>query len=239
MRRFLAFDIETAKVVPEGVDDILAHRPLGIACAAAIATDLPQPLVWHGRDESQRPSGRMTRDEAARLVAELSGLASQGYTLLTWNGLHFDFDVLAEESGQVKECARLAADHVDMLFHVLCSRGHRVSLQRAAEGMRLPGKKAGISGALAPAMWASGRHDEVLNYCIQDVRLTLQLAEACERAQQLAWITQRGSAGQMPLRGGWLTVLDARALPLPDTSWMSNPPSRDESLRWIREAGIA
>jgi len=55
MRRFLAFDIETAKLLPAVVDDLLAHRPLGIACAAAAASDLPQPLVWHGRDASGHP----------------------------------------------------------------------------------------------------------------------------------------------------------------------------------------
>jgi hypothetical protein len=239
MRRFLAFDIETAKLLPENVDDLLAHRPLGIACAAAIANDLPQPLVWLGRDESGRPSGRMTNQEAAQLVADLTGLSSQGYTLLTWNGLGFDLDILAEESGERKACAALAAGHVDMLFHVVCSLGHRISLQKAAEGMRLSGKKAGVSGAAAPAMWAAGRHEEVLEYCKQDACLTLQLAEACERAHQLAWVTQRGSLKQMPLRSDWLTVREAGALPLPDTSWMSDPPSRDRYLRWIRQAGAA
>ncbi|MGA2267909.1 MAG: ribonuclease H-like domain-containing protein [Bryobacteraceae bacterium] len=239
MKRFLAFDIETAKVVPEDVSDILAYRPLGIACAAATANDLPEPLVWHGRDKSGRPSGQMTREEAARLVDDLAAHTSQGYTLVTWNGLGFDLNVLAEESGHAKECALLAASHVDMLFHVLCSRGHLVSLQKAAEGMRLPGKQAGVSGAVAPAMWAAGKYEEVLNYCIQDVRLTLQLAEACERSRQMTWITRRGSPGQMALPGGWLTVREARALPLPDTSWMSDPPSRDRFLGWADKAGSA
>jgi hypothetical protein len=239
MRRFLAFDIETAKLLPAVVDDLLAYRPLGIACAAAAASDVPQPLVWHGRDASGHPSARMTSQEAAQLVADLTRLTSQGYTLLTWNGLGFDLDILAEESGQAQACARLAASHVDMLFHALCALGHRISLQKAAEGMGLAGKKAGVSGAEAPAMWAAGRHQEVLDYCQQDVRVTLQLAEACERAHQLAWITQRGSRKHMPLFQGWLTVREAAALPLPDTSWMSDPPSRDRYLGWIRQAGAA
>ena len=237
MKRFLAFDIETAKDLPEGVTDILAHRPLGIVCAAATAKDLPDPIVWHGRDPAGHPAPRMSATEAAQVVSDLAGYVSQGYTLLTWNGLGFDFDILAEESGRTKECAVLAADHVDMLFHVLCSRGHLVSLQKAAEGMRLSGKKAGVSGALAPAMWAAGRHQEVIDYCVQDTRLTLQLAEASEAAHFLAWVTQRGTRGQMPLPRGWLTVRNALALPLPDTSWMSDPPKRDRFLGWIRKAG--
>lgn len=43
IRRYAAFDIETAKVLPAGVDDILAHRPLGIACAAVAFSDGPEP----------------------------------------------------------------------------------------------------------------------------------------------------------------------------------------------------
>lgn len=233
MRRFLAFDIETAKVLPEGVTDLLAHRPLGITCAAATAGDLPQPLVWHGKDPSGHPSPRMTCEEAVRLVGDLTALTSQGYTLVSWNGLGFDFDVLAEESGKTQECALLATAHVDMLFHVFCSLGHRVSLQKAAEGMRLGGKKAGVSGAVAPAMWAAGRFQEVLEYCTQDVRLALQLAEEGERSRQFAWVTQRGALRQMPLPNGWLTVGQARTLPLPDTSWMSEPQRRDDFLRWL------
>jgi hypothetical protein len=239
MKRYLAFDIETAKIVPGDVVDLLAHRPLGIACAAAVASDFPAPRVWHGKDESGGPGPQMNREEAAHLVADLTALAAQGYTLVTWNGLGFDFDVIAEESGKAAECAELAAAHVDMLFHILCCRGHLIGLQKAAEGMRLPGKKAGMSGDIAPAMWAAGRFAEVLDYCVQDVRVTLQLAETCERQRQFAWMTQRGSRSVMPLAGGWLTVRQARTLPLPDTSWMSDPPSRDRFLRWLPRAQSA
>jgi hypothetical protein len=239
MKRFLAFDIETAKIIPEGVRDLLAHRPLGIACAAAVAADAPEPRLWHGRDAAGRPAGRMTREEAARLVNDLTALVAQGYTIVTWNGLGFDFDVLAEESGEAEACRVLAEQHVDMLFHFLCSKGFLVSLQKAADGMRLPGKTQGVSGAVAPEMWAAGRHDEVLAYCAQDVRLTLQLAQTCERTGQLAWVTQRGTTGAMPLPNGWLTVREARALPLPDTSWMNDPPQRAHFLRWLSSAGPA
>lgn len=233
MRRFLAFDIETAKVVPDGAGDLLAHRPLGIACAAAVARDRAQPLVWHGAGATGHPADRMTRDEAAKLVADLAGFVSAGYTLLTWNGLSFDFNVLGEESGQADRCAELAIDHVDMLFHVLCERGFLVALEKAAEGMRLPGKEPGLSGAAAPAAWAEGRHAEVLAYCVQDVRTTLELAEECEKRAGLSWITRRGSVGTMPLRTGWLTVREARTMPLPDTSWMTDPPSRERFLGWL------
>jgi hypothetical protein len=233
MKRLLAFDIETAKILPESAGDLLAHRPLGITCAAATARDLPEPIVWHGHEESGGPSPRMGREEAVRLVADIERLRAQGYKLVTWNGAGFDFLILAEESGLWERCARLAADHIDMFFHALCSLGHFVSLQRAAEGMGLEGKPEGMSGVMAPALWAAGRHEEVLRYCRQDVRTTLGLAIACEEQGRLRWVTRSGGRGLLALPSGWLTVQEAGRLPLPDTSWMSSPPSRESLTGWF------
>lgn len=102
-RRYLAFDIETVKEFPSGAD-WRDHRPLGIGCAAACSTYMPEPLRWFDRV----PGGdgiahRMSRDSLAALVRTLADLAGEGYTLLTWNGTGFDFDILAEESGLHEE----------------------------------------------------------------------------------------------------------------------------------------
>jgi len=234
MKRYLSFDMETAKVLPADTKDLLQHRPLGIACATAVAEDdTTNSFRWNGWDISKRPANQMTPKEAEQLVIDLMDLSAKGYTLLTWGGTSFDFDVLAEESGRVNECASLAKNHVDMLFHIFCSLGYPVSLQKAAEGMRLSGKKTGISGALAPSMWAAGQYEEVLEYCMRDSNLTLQIAKQCERSRQFAWITQRGTTRQLALPNGWLTVQEAYHLPLPDISWMEDPKSRDDIIRWL------
>jgi len=226
-KRYLAFDIETAKVLPEGVSDLLAHRPLGICCAAAFGSDSGEQFTWHGKRDDGSAAPRMTQSDARVLVDDLSRLQADGYTLVTWNGLSFDFNILGEEANAQRRCAQLALDHVDMMFHFVCSQGHFLSLQKAAEGMQLPGKLSGVTGAQAPRMWAGVQHEEVLAYNVQDVRVTAELATACDRAQELRWITQRGRTSAMPLPNGWLTVREARLLPEPDTSWMTNPPVRD------------
>ena len=45
---FCGFHLITAKVLPEGANDILAFRPLGITCAVAagIGGDQPPLFVW-------------------------------------------------------------------------------------------------------------------------------------------------------------------------------------------------
>jgi hypothetical protein len=230
-RRFIAFDIETAKVVPADVTDLLAHRPLGIACAAAAVSDSDEHFTWCGAGSV--PAPQLSRAEAKSLVADLSNRVRQGYTLLSWNGLSFDFNILAEESGLRAECAALALGHVDMMFHAVCALGHFIALQKVADALRIPGKQAGISGAEAPAKWAAGCHKEVMRYNVQDARLSIAVARACEARGELIWVTRKGTIGRLPLPNGWLSVREAQALPLPDTSWMTDPPTRAKIMSWM------
>ena len=48
-RRYLAFDIETAKDVPGEDFNWRPHRPLGISCAATLASPSSEVLLWHGK----------------------------------------------------------------------------------------------------------------------------------------------------------------------------------------------
>jgi len=231
-RNYLAFDIEIAKDFPD-IADWRRHRPLGITCAATLAADEPQARLWHGLDPGGGPADRMSRDEAAGLVEHLEAMVKKGYTIATWNGLGFDFEVLAEESGRTGACKRLARGHVDMMFHVFCALGFPVGLDAAARGMRIPGKPEGMSGVLAPQMWAQGKRREVLDYVAGDVRTTLELARAGDLTRTFHWITRRGQTKHLALPHGWLDVPSALKLPEPDTSWMRQPTTRRQFTRWV------
>ena len=97
----------------------------------------------------------------------------------------------------------------------------------------LPGKPEGMSGAKAPVLWAEGKREEVLRYVAQDVRTTLDLATACESLGALRWVARSGKLRTMKLPEGWLTVSEALELPLPDTSWMDEPWTREEFTGWM------
>ncbi len=230
--KYLAFDIETAKEWPDGAD-WRRYRPLGICCAATLAADTDQLRLWHGGTR-EAPAERMSREDAVELVEHLRSMAGEGYTVLTWNGLGFDFPVLAEESAMLQPCRELASDHVDMMFHVFCQLGFPVGLEAAAKGLGLPGKAGGMSGVLAPQMWAQGKHQQVLDYVAQDTRTTLELATLCEKDRCFRWITRRGKTSRMDLLEGWLPVRSAMELPEPDTSWMSKPLPRRKFTHWLR-----
>ena len=229
----MAFDIEIARILPDDVTNWKPFRPLGITCAATLCSD-GQLNIWYGRTPAGDISNQMNQTEAAKLVEHLQTEVRAGYSILTWNGLGFDFDILAEESGLNSTCGELAMDHVDMMFHIFCLKGYPISLDKAAKGMGLSGKTPGMTGDLAPRYWADGRREEVLEYVAQDVRTTLELAQVVEKRCNLKWTSNRGNPQSLPLPESWLTVKQAMALPEPDTSWMSNPWSRSKFTSWVK-----
>lgn len=216
----VAFDLEIARLVPEGesLDD---HHPLGISVVATFLSGCALPSAWYGGMGGKEPAHRMSAPECRRLVEYLSDLVARGWAIVTWNGLGFDFRVLAEESGLVEECKRLALGHIDLMYHFFCLKGFAIGLQAATEGLGVEGKLEGVSGAHAPRMWAEGRYDEVQEYVGQDVRTTLAVYRALRSSKMFSWITKRGRKSDFGIPGGkLLRVHEAMELPEPDTSWM-------------------
>ena len=115
-RQYLAFDIETAKDVPGDDFNWRPHRPLGISCAATLASNGGEPLLWHGKTRDGEPDKQMSQEDAQGLVQYLQKMVADGFRILTWNGLGFDFDILAEEFGTAASCRECALAHVDMCF---------------------------------------------------------------------------------------------------------------------------
>jgi len=175
-RQYLAFDLEIAKNLPEGPIDLKSHRPLGIACAATLYPEQGEtPTLWYSLASDDNPASQMNQFDLRTLVNYLSSMVNAGYTILTWNGLNFDFDILAEESGLSDQCKALAWQHVDMMFDFFCRKGFWVGLNSSAKGLGLPGKTEGMSGEMAPRLWAEGKHQSVLDYAGQDVVTTMQV----------------------------------------------------------------
>ena len=231
--KLAAFDLEIADPIPEGKNWREA-RPR-ISCAALAKRDYDgevQVSYWQGEPA-------MSQDECRFMREDLSRVVEQGYTLLGWNSTSFDLSLLSEQSGQVRECAELALNHVDLMFAVVCAKGHRLGLNRALIGMGFKGKKhevtlkggeviAEMNGALAPKMWREGETEAVLTYLHDDVVELLKLAEKIEQVKALWWVSNSGNPQSIPLPS-LPTVLECltwpeRIDPLVD---------RRESYNWI------
>ena len=232
---FLAFDIETAKPFPTG-DDWRDHAPLGIACVATALEGEKSTRLWYSRNPDGTPADQMNRGDLSLLLDYLHVSTPNSYHVVTWNGLGFDWPVLAEESGQEERCRQLALAHVDMMYHLFCIKGFPLGLAVAAEGMGLGSKTEGIAGAFAPVMWQEGKRQEVLDYCARDARLTLELATATREQRCLEWTARSGRPNRLALPGGWPSVAQSQALPEPDTSWMTAPMSRSQFDDWLTRA---
>lgn len=236
MKNLIAFDIETAKDIPGDDFNWQPHRPLGISCISSFHSNEDEPRVWFSQNEEGQPDKQMKQDDVAEFIKYLLDLQSQDFTILTWNGLSFDFDILAEESGLQSDCEQLARQHVDMMFHIVCEKGFPVGLAAAAEGQKIAGKLSGVKGIEVPKLWASGEHQKVIDYVKQDARITLQVASKAASARSFRWKTRKGTISSMPLQKGWLPVDQAMRLPRPDTSWMSNPTSRECYFDWFTQS---
>jgi len=234
--KLASFDIEIASVVPENVPDWSKVQGLGISCAAIALTDTDEVQVWDDKP-------RFAKQKSVDLVKRLMELRDQGYMLITWNGCSFDFRVLAEESGLSQQCGQLALNHVDMMLMVTFTKGWYLSLQAALKGADLSGKLMTVQlsdgseihdmeGSKAPELWAAGEYEAVIAYLKEDVVQLLKLAQSADRRGRINWTSRSGNPQQVRF-SKLMTVTECFSIPEPDTSWMSDPPTREQFVEWI------
>ena len=77
-RKYLAFDIETAKILPADAGDLMSHRPLGICCAATLASDEDTPQLFYSTNPDETPAAQMTRDDLSNFVDFLMNRSNEG-----------------------------------------------------------------------------------------------------------------------------------------------------------------
>lgn len=234
---YLAFDLEITKQITGDFNQWKNQRPLGISCAGLLFAG-QEPRLYYSRNQAGEIQPSMSKTDLGNLLITMSDAVEKGWTLVSWNGLGFDFDILAEESGEWELCRELALYHIDMMFHFVCLKGFPLGLDKAAQGLGLSGKMTGVSGADAPRLWAQGEFETVLAYLAQDVATTLEVAQTVDQRGYLSWISQRGTPQQAMFPSGWLSVSTARELPLPDTSWMSRPLNREDFYQWTERKAV-
>lgn len=151
MTQYMAFDLEVARLVDPD------QNP-GITCAAVAASD-GRSMTWAGRC-AEGWASEMSDLEVGQLARTLL-YWSREYTFVTWNGLAYDWRVLAERvkdksvfaSTLYAEIAALAVHHVDPAFLCLCQMGFMLGLDAVSKALGLAGKMEGMRGDLEPLLW--------------------------------------------------------------------------------------
>ena len=234
--KFAALDLETRELIDNDKQG-LEKGSLGITCIGLLLSGQQSPEMWYGKGPNEQIAGQMTRDQLSDFVDRLKFLVDDGFTIATWNGLSFDFRVLAAESGRFEDCRALAKGHVDMMFNIFCEKGWPVGIAQVASGMGLKGKTQGMDGREAVRIWNEEPHrrQEVIQYAANDVDMTLKLAELGSKQKVLRWSSLRGKPQQLSLPRGWLTCELANRLPEPDNSWMDEPLERSKFTDWTTD----
>jgi hypothetical protein len=220
-----------------------AWRPLGISCAATLTSD-GERKTWATPVSTGGYALRMTPQDVRAMADYLWDAQQNEYPIVTWNGLQFDFDVLAEECQDIDykhKCAQMALEHIDPMWQFFCQMGYPVGLNKVAKGLGLEGKTEGMSGALAPVYWREGpeKQEFVLEYVIQDVLATAQVYQEIVNRQKVHWITSKGIPSRSPwrpvMRGQrLLTCIECLDLKVPDTSWQK----QDRKFKTLTREGF-
>ncbi len=230
--RWMAFDIEIENVFESAPgEDIDKYGPFDIS-VAAMATDTGEVKHWFEKDATGQPGGHLSPIKAREMLEYLRAAQRAGVRVCAWNGLSFDLRWLGHAAGDFALAGEVALELYDPMFQFVAQRGFPVALANVAEGLGIEMKKL-MHGADAPKRWAAGEHQLVLDYVAGDCRITALVVERIEKQREIRWRTKKGTVSSEPMRT-LLTVREAMKLPLPDTSWMSEPLKREKFHAWLK-----
>jgi len=237
------FDIEIATKLPDGKRDWTIYSP-GVTCAVTMDHESVlknrDPGVWYGTGKHGVTAAQMSPVEVRNLMDCIIDSAvgqTASRKIVTWNGLSFDFPVLLKEAGRYGDeiadtWKHIAiAHHIDLMYMVVSKAGHYLALDKALKGAGLEGKTPGVDGALAPEMWKEGKYAEVIEYCVQDVKQTLLLADWVNKNKKIAWTSGAGNLTGVQFPNGLLTVYECMSIRGPDEPLVD----RTAAMRWMEE----
>lgn len=225
LENLVALDIEISAIIPEGADWDL-YRPFGISCVGLSTAD--KPRIVYAKNNKLSPK------EIDGLVAQLRNIHEIGSRFVTWNGLRFDFSVLAEESGEYHLFSEIALNHYDLMFQLYNQLGYPVGLDATAKGFGLSGKYQNISGAMVPILWSNGERQRVFDYLSTDIDLTLLVAKNVERENEFRWQTKNGKLRTVKVERLKTVreVLEENPPQVP--AWWKGPSmNRQDFMQWV------
>jgi len=256
--KFVAFDIETLNPAPESKD---GNYDLGITCIGAciVDGDKCKTRVWHGKEEFGCYSKKMKQYDVYEFVQKIKLWMNKEYDIVSWNGVGFDLRVINTYC-DVSQIAPLTIDpFFQMLCEKgygvgLNTAALGMGVPGKTEGM--DGLKAVQMWTLS-----RDAQEKVLEYVTQDALTTANVYKSIVESGRLTWVSRSGRTnwwrpvlinengdsssfvesrtdfirlscedGEKSLR--MLTMAESLNIPKPDTSWMSNPWTREEFYGW-------
>lgn len=227
------FDIEIATPFPEDGSHWSSVGALGVSCASVVAED-GSGMLWYSAPGA--PS--MTQNAVKQMLSYITYLIKAGHQIITFNGAGFDWRMLGYEIGDFSLVSKLARVSYDPCYAMLKMRGFPVGLAATCAGMGLEGKLADMDGKTAVDKWSDYlMRPKIMEYNIQDSRVTMQLGQILRERGVLRWVTQADRIAEQDLP--FLPTSHYMTLPMPDQSWMrpkpgfERPPQEEDFVGWI------
>lgn len=239
LNKYVAFDLETASDFPEDGHWYEMDVPMNISIIGshAVTPTAEYPLLWYGRERGA-PTQSLPAQTVDDFISYLESLVDDGYCIVSWNGLGFDFPALAHLHPQFEQRLYLLARyHWDIQFQVYLTKGYPIGLGAASYGLGLGTKM--LAGEQAPYLWRSGAYQIVQEYVAKDAALTADLVRAIakvgkrsNRGPGIIWTSKAGNTNFCPIHEVLLVNDLLDDLP-PDQSWMSEPIPREGFTWWM------
>lgn len=240
--KLASFDIEISDQLSSPGEP---NYPPHISCAAIALSDAPDNVIFY---TASQDAEYMTPVQVASMIRDMADYVVNGYTFLTWNGIAFDFPVVAANckdfyASTYKALEIAFHNHIDMMLLVTFQTGYRLSLQSALLGANLAGKLhevplsdgtiiTDMSGAKAPELWVANERKAVLEYLSDDVTQPLLLAQYIETNKCINWQSKAGRPMRIEVPALYTVEEAYQELPPPQSvNWMADPIFRDAYLR--------
>lgn len=197
MPKVLVLDAEIEKAIPDrggarlaGIEYCEGWRDfanMGLACLGGWQ-------CWDGR----------ARVWDKHTIVTVEDVIDECDYVVTFNGLAFDGPLLEQHKVKIPE-----HKHVDLLVAIWKANGlgpHFIYPTHAGFGLDAVckvneiGQKTG-NGAMAPVLWQRGQYGEVIDYCLNDVWMTRELArKGCCNILASPKNNSRGMALELPFK---------------------------------------
>jgi hypothetical protein len=219
-------------------------------------------------DEMSDEEVEMMLDELLALThgdKVLDGFGGQVMALFSWNGVGFDYPIIAANLPQRHdEIVQLCNESFDPCFQAMRTYGWPIGLEKTAMAMLGSEKAEGMDGSLAAETWPMAIDVEsgpnaakVLRYVKGDVRLLRDVVFAIQQEKAIRWINSKGGESRKPIdpphnaNPRWVKVRsliertygeDRSGNPItePNRSWMDDPDAftLQSTVGWMKREEV-
>ena len=171
---FVSISLQTDKLIPESGD----LSELKILCLCLYSH---QEKIWVPKNEKFKRAAYLTSSQVEEIIKDLC----QAKTIISWNGLGFDLQILYHNCQSVnlkQKIKKIARKHIDLAFSFMCQHGYMLSLSKV-------GFESNVESSTVPLLWQASRNgqDLVINTCLNKSKFLIQLYQKLINYKQIEY----------------------------------------------------